>query len=390
MVQAVIAGIGDSKIGRVPDMTRMQMTIDAALKALDDAGLTVQDVDGLILHPAFHMSPRYHIIVAETLGIYVKTLADTTMMGGASYGAALERAKFAVESGLCKNILIVGGEKLATGHQSGSAMMAAAGAHNLDYEYPFAATVPSYYALLAQRYFHEYGADESDLAQIAVATRKHAARNPTATYQDPITVDDVLNSPIISTPLHRLDCSLVSDGASAYVISARGASKDPKREIEFLGIGQAQSYYHMGQLAEGDGHGHDLVHTVLDVAAERAYSQAGLGPSDIDLVTLYDSFTITVAVQLENLGFCGPGEAGQFVAAGNVDPGGALPMNPHGGMLSNAHPGASAGMLCITEAVRQLRGEATGRQERAEVALATSVSAIASNFSVTILGASIA
>lgn len=383
---AIIAGIGESKLGKVPEMSALGITIDAALKAIDDAGLTVQDIDGIILHPAFHVSPRYHIIIAETLGIYVKTLADTTMMGGASYGAALERAKWAVESGLCRNVLILGGEKLATGHVSGSAMMASVGAHNLDYEYPFAATIPAYYGLLAQRYLHDYGRDESDLAAIAVATRKHAARNPGATMRDPITIDDVLASPVISSPLHRLDCSLVSDGAAAYVVSARGTSKDPDREVAMLGIGQAQSYYHMGQLAVGKGE-HDLVRTVVDVAGDRAFKQAGVRRDQIDLANIYDSFTITVAVQLEDLGFCGRGEAGDFVKEGNIDPGGRLPVNTHGGLLSNAHPGACGGMLGITEAVRQLRGEAGERQvERAETALVTSASAVASNFSVTILG----
>jgi acetyl-CoA acetyltransferase len=386
----VIAGIGESKLGNVPELTAMGISIDAALKAIDDAGLTVQDIDGLLVHPAFHVPPRYHMIVAETMGIYVKTLTDTTMAGGASYGAALQRAKWAVESGQCKNVLILGGEKLRTGHQSGSAMMASVGAHNLDYEYPFAATIPAYYGLLAQRYFHDTGAGEADLARIAVATRKHAALNPTATYREPITVDDVLDSPIISTPLHRLDCSLVSDGAAAYVVSARGTSKDPRREVEFLGLGEAQSHYHMGQLAEGHGD-HDLVRTVIDVAGDRAFAQAGLTPQQIDVANIYDSFTITVAVQLEDLGFCGRGEAGAFAAEGNIDPGGSLPVNTHGGLLSNAHPGACGGMLGITEAVRQLRGEAIGRQvEGAETALVSSASAVASNFSVTILGAPVA
>jgi acetyl-CoA acetyltransferase len=385
-VKAVISGIGESKLGSVPELSMLGITLDAAKRAVADAGLTFQDIDGLILHPAFHVSPRYHIIVAESLGIYVKTLCDTMMMGGASYGAALQEAQWAVETGRCTNVLILGGEKLRTGHLSGSAMMASVGAHNLDYEYPFAATIPAYYALLARRYLHEYGLDESVLAQVAVTTRKHAARNPHATMRDPITIDDVLSSPIISSPLHRLDCSLVSDGAAAYVVSRAGTSRDPAREVAFLGIGQAQSYYHMGQLARGHGE-HDLVRTVVDVAGKRAFEQAGLGPAQIDLAGIYDSFTITVLVQLEDLGFCGRGEAGDYLKAGTADPGGAMPMNTHGGLLSNAHPGACGGMLNITEAVRQIRREAGERQvARAETALVTSASAVASNFSVTILG----
>ena len=194
---------------------------------------------------------------------------------------------------------------------------------------------------------------------------------------------------MISSPLHRLDCSLVSDGATAYVVSARGASADPKREVEFLGIGQGQSYYHMGQLAEGSRDGtHDLVHTVVDVAGDRAFAQSGLSRDDIDVAMIYDSFTVTVAVQLEDLGFAERGGAGAFMRD-HGDLGGKLPINTHGGLLSYAHPGACGGMMSFAEAVRQVRGEATGRQvEGAEVALVTSASAVASNFTVSILGAS--
>jgi acetyl-CoA acetyltransferase len=265
-------------------------------------------------------------------------------------------------------------------------MMASVGAHNLDYEYPFGATIPAYYALVAQRYFHEYGTDSTDLAQIAVATRRHAGRNPEATYRDPITVEDVLSSPIISSPLHRLDCSLVNDGGAAYVISRKGTSKDPSREVRFLGTGQAQSHYYMGHLARGDAT-HDLIRPVVDVAGDRAYAEAGLKPEDIDVAGIYDSFTITVALQLEQLRFCGPGEAGKWVAAGNMDLGGSMPTNTHGGLLSYAHPGACSGMLHYIEVIRQLRGESGDSQvEGAETALVSTASAVASNFSVTILG----
>ena len=387
MTKAVISGIGESRFGKVPDQSMMGLMLDAAKKAVSDAGLTFSDIDAVLHHPAFWVSPRFHIYLSEELGIYLKTMCNTYMMGGASYGAALDQARQAVESGQCKNVLIVGGEKLRTGHSSGSGMMAAAGAHNLDFEYPFGATVVSYYALLAQRYMHEYNLDSTDLAAVAVATRKHAARNPLAYMRDPMTIDDVLNSRMISTPLHLLDCSLVNDGAAAYVVSAQGASKDPKREVAMLGIGQAQSYYHVAQLAEGSPDGHDLVHTVVDVAAKTAFDKAGLKPKDIDFCEIYDSFTSTVVVQLEGIGFCGPGEAGAFVKEGNVDPDGPLPMNTHGGLLSCAHPGASGGMMHICEAVRQLRGEAGPTQvAKREIGLVSSASAVASNFSVSILG----
>ena len=181
MPQAVIAGIGETRIGTVPELSDIGMCVHAAAAAVEDAGIRMRDIDGLLVQPPFHAVPRYHILVAESLGIYAKTLCDSTMMGGASYGVALHLAKWAIEDGLCRNVLIVAGEKLRTGHLSGSAMMASVGAHNLDYEYPFAATIPAYYGMLAQRYLHEYDLEPDVLAQVAVATRRHAARNPNAT-----------------------------------------------------------------------------------------------------------------------------------------------------------------------------------------------------------------
>ena len=388
MTQAVISGVAHTHLGELPDMTDIGINIAAATEAVADAGLTMRDIDGLLVQPPFWASPRYHMLIGESLGIYVKTLTDATSMGGASYGAMLQFAKWAIEDGLATNVLVVAGEKLRTGHASGSAMMASVGAHNLDWEYPFCATIPAYYALLAQRYLHEYGLGDDAIAPVAVTTRKHAMLNPAATMRTPLTLQDVLDSPMISTPLHRLECSLVSDGGAAWVISRKGTSGDPSREVQMLGLGAALSHYHMGHLARGDGRGHDLVHTVIDVAGKRAFEQARMTPADVDLAMIYDSFTITVIVQLEDLGLVGRGESGAYIREGHMDLGGALPLNTHGGLLSCAHPGACGGMLHYVEAVRQLRGEAGERQvDGCARAIVTSASAVASNFSVGILGA---
>jgi acetyl-CoA acetyltransferase len=374
--KAVISGIGETSFGDLPDLSEVGICVEAATEAVADAGLRMKDVDGLILSPPFHASPRFHILVSEALGIYVKTLTDSTSMGGASYGAMLQLSRWAIEDGQARNVLIIGGEKLRTGHFSGAAMMASVGAHNLDYEYPYGATIPAYYGLLATRYLHEYNLPEDSLASIAVTSRAHAGLNPAATYREPITIDDVMSSPMISTPLHRLECALVNDGGAAYVVSRQGTSGDPSREIALRGVGEALSYYHMGH----------LVTTVVDVAGRRAFEQARVTPDDLDLAMIYDSFTITVAVQLEDLGIVGRGEAGAFVREGNMDLGGKLPLNTHGGLLSCAHPGACGGMTHFVEAVRQLRGEAGERQVRdCGTALVTSASAVASNFSVAIL-----
>ncbi|MFN8224771.1 MAG: thiolase family protein [Gaiellales bacterium] len=386
--EAVIAGVAHTRLGELPELTDMGINIEAATAAVADAGLTIKDIDGVLVQPPFWASPRYHILVTEALGIYTKTLTEATSMGGASYGALLQLAKWAIEDGQATNVLVVAGEKLRTAHVSGSAMMASVGAHNLDWEYPFCATIPSYYALLAQRYLHEYGLDDDAFAPIAVTTRKHACLNPEATMRTPITEREVLDSPMISSPLRRLDCSLVSDGGAAWVISRKGTSGDSAREVSILGVGEAFSYYHMGHLARGDGKGHGIVRTVVDVAGKRAFERARITPADLDLAMIYDSFTVTVTVQLEDLGLCGRGESRDFVREGNMDLGGRLPLNTHGGLLSCAHPGACGGMLHFVEAVRQLRGEATGRQvEGCARAVVTSASAVASNFSVSVLGA---
>ena len=389
-IEAVVTGIGETDLGVVEGVTEVGLCVDAATQALDDAGIALSEVDGLLCMPPFGTrTPRYHMIVGESLGLFTKTLCDSLSMGGAAPCGALQTAQWAVESGLCKNVLVVTGERLRTGHSvagGGTEVMASVGAHSLDYEYPYGAHIPAFYGLLAQRYLHEYGKDASVLAPIAVAMRKHAALNPKAEKRTPITVDDVMASPLISSPLRRLDCSLVSDGGAAYLVSARGTSKDPRREIEILGLGQGHSSYHMGHLARGD-ESHDLVRTVADVAGARAFAQAGLRPDDIDVAQIYDSFTITAMVQLEDLGFCGRGEGADFVANGNIELGGTLPMNTHGGLLSCAHPGHPGGMLHINEAVRQLRGEADGRQVAdARTSLVTSASAVSSNYSVAILG----
>jgi acetyl-CoA acetyltransferase len=386
--EAVISGIGETSFRDLPELSEVGICVEAASTAVADAGIDWEDIDGLILQPPFHASPRFHILVAEALGLFVKTFTESTSMGGASYGANLQVARWAVESGLCRNVLLVAGEKLRTGHSSGAAMMASVGAHNLDYEYPYGATVPAYYGLLAARYLYEYGLGEDALAPIAVTQRKYAALNPAATYRDPITVEDVVGSPMISTPLHRLECALVNDGGAAYIVSRKGTSAEAKREVDFRGIGIAQSAYHMGHLVRGDRAGHDLTHTVVDVAGKRAFEQAGVTADDLDLAMIYDSFTITVALQLEDLGLADRGQAGAYVAAGNMDIGGKLPLNTHGGLLSCAHPGACGGMTHYVEAVRQLRGEAGERQVAGcELALVTSASAVASNFSVSILAA---
>jgi len=389
---AIICGIGETDLGRVPNRTTMGLYIDAAVAAINDSGLHKDDIDGVLcIHPVLADTPRFHMFFTERMGMFAKTLCDSLTIGGASPGHGLQVARWAVESGQCRAVLLVGAESLLSepGGTSAGGVEAYAtlGAHSMEFEFPYGAHIPAFYALLAKRYMHEFGTTSEQLANIAVACRKHALLNPKAQMRQPITVTDVLESKMVSTPLRKLDCSLVSDGGAALIVTSLARARDlPTRPIRILGIGEAHSTYHMGHLVRGDGQ-FNLVNTVCQLAAKRAFSEAGLEPSEVDVAQIYDSFTITVMIQLEEIGFCGKGEGGDFVSNGGIELGGRLPVNTHGGLLSCAHPGVPGGMLHLVEAVRQLRGVAGPRQvPGAKVALSTNASAVASNFSMALLG----
>ena len=258
MTQAVISGVAHTHLGELPDMTDIGINIAAATEAVADAGLTMRGHRRPARAAAvLGLAALISMPIGESLGIYVKTLTDATSMGGASYGAMLQFAKWAIEDGSPRRTPARGRGREAA-HRARVGLRddgLGLGAHNLDWEYPFCATIPAYYALLAQRYLHEYGLGDDAIAPVAVTTRKHAMLNPAATMRTPLTLQDVLDSPMISTPLHRLECSLVSDGGAAWVISRKGTSGDPSREVQMLGLGAALSHYHMGHLARGDGQG---------------------------------------------------------------------------------------------------------------------------------------
>jgi acetyl-CoA acetyltransferase len=386
---AAISGIAETSLDPAPDRTAMSLLVEASLAAVADAGLELGDIDGLLVIPPWEMpSIRYHMLVAEELQIFAKTLTDSVMVGGAAPCFALQQAQWAVAMGKCEHVLIVSGEpQLSTYANQGGvlASFASGAAHNTDYEFPFGVHVPAYYALVAQRYLHEYGVEPEVLSAPAVVMRRNAGRNPAAQKRRPLTLADVEGSPLIASPIRRLHCALTSDGAAAHVVSARNAVADAGRAIGLVGTGQGQSAYHMGHLARGDGR-HDLVRTVMDIAAQQAFAEAGVAAGDVDVAALYDSFTITLMLQLEDAGFCGRGEAGAFVADGHIDLGGRLPVNTHGGLLSCGQPGGAGGMLHVNEVVRQLRGEAPGRQvDGAQLGFVSSASAVASNYAAAVL-----
>ncbi|MFF5259956.1 thiolase [Actinomadura viridis] len=346
-----IVGVAESDLGEVgPDVTALDLVAQAAGRALDDAGLTIGDVDGLFGHSAFFPMPT--VVMAEHLGIRPRH-SDSTATGGSSFVAHLRHAAAAIDAGLCEVALIVYGST----QRSASGGLVSSGRSFLpSYETPFRPRLPvSAYALAAARHFHEFGTTREHLAEVAVAARRWARLNPVAFARDDLTIDDVLGSRMVSSPLTVRDCCLVTDGGGAVVVTSAERARDLRRPpVYYLGGAEAQWHMNISQMP-------DLTVTAASETGPRAFELAGLRPADVDVVQLYDAFTINVLLFLEDLGFCEKGAAGDFVSGGGVAPGGHLPVNTNGGGLSYCHPGMY-GIFLLIEAARQLRGEAGDRQ----------------------------
>ena len=261
---------------------------------------------------------------------------------------------------------------------------------SLEFDVPYGPFgVISFYALVAQRHMYEYGTTSEQMAAVSVACRKHAYLNPRALKREPITIDDVINAPYICEPFHLLDCCLPAGGSDAYIVTTEDRARDLRHPPIWMdGIGHAHSAYHTGLLCTRSDYGFDMVRQVGKVAGERAFAQAGIEPADIDLVQLYDSFTMTVLMQLEDFGFAPKGEGGPFAEGGRLEIGGELPLNTNGGMLSMGQSGVGSTVMFMNEAVAQLRGDGGELQvPDAKHALVGSVSGTMSNYGATIFAA---
>jgi acetyl-CoA acetyltransferase len=359
--QPVIAGVADVNLtdGKAPEGSSvLGLQATAARAALADAGLTLDAVDGLFTAAGWGipgvglMAPT---TVAEYLGIRPR-IFDSTSVGGASFEAHAAHAALAIEQRYCDVALITFSSLQRTARSR--SMGGRPGEFALQYEVPYGLLNPvGAYALAAARYMYEYHATSEELAMVAVATREWARLNPHATKRDQLTVEDVLSSPLVSDPLHVLDCCLVTDGAGAVVITSAehaAATASGKKPVSILGYGEASTHNVISQMP-------DLTWTAAADSGHRALEQAGLSLAQIDVAEVYDSFTITVLLTLEALGFCKRGEAASFVASGATAPNGELPLNTNGGGLSCLHPGMY-GIFLLIEATRQLRGECGDRQ----------------------------
>ncbi|MFT3866730.1 MAG: hypothetical protein QM729_20910 [Solirubrobacterales bacterium] len=390
--RVAIVGVGATRFARrIEDRSALALRVEAAKLAADDAGLRLGDCDGLLAAEAstglgFLPNPRHHMELSEILGMYETPLCISIPSGGVAAGTSVEIARWALQSGRCKYVMIVGGFKASEAGRSGrghgfSDRVATLTMHYPDYEHPYGPLMPSFYALVAQRHMYEYGTTEEQLSGISIAARHNAGLNPDAIYREPIGLDDVLGSRMISSPLRMLHCCIVSDGALAFLMTTEERARDLAREPVFVsGSGGGQSGYYTGWLAKGGSDdGWSLTRTLAARAAGDAYAEAGLGPADVDLVTCCDNFAITPLVSLEDFGFCPKGEGGAFVGedGARIKVGGELPVNPHGGLLSCNH--AATNYQNYVEATIQLRGDAGARQVAgAKVALATSSAGIVS------------
>ncbi len=348
--KALIAGAFEHPRREIPDRTLPQLHAEVAAGALADAGLTFDDVDAFFTDS---MVPGWSpISMAEYLGLSHLRYFEMTESGGSSYLMHVGHAAAAIAAGKCNVALIT----LAGTPRSDRGRMRRGGGNlgpEAQFEWLWGSNGPvNQYALVAQRHMYEFGTTSEQLAWIKVAASRHAKHNPNAFLPDEVTVDDVLNSRMVSDPLHLLDCCVVTDGGGALVVvSPEVAATLDRRAVTILGHGEAPKHMHDGRI--------DLTYTGAVWSGPLAFEEAGLTVDDIDYASIYDSFTITVAVTLEDLGFCEKGKAGGFVADGALEaPHGRLPFNTDGGGLCNNHPGNRGGMTKIIEAVRQLRGEA--------------------------------
>ncbi len=375
--RAAIVGVAESDVGRTPDLTLLSQQALAARAALAEAGLAKDDIDAVFTAGNWSWAPS--MTLAEYLGIQ-PAYTDSTNIGGSSFEAHAGHAAAAIEAGLIDVALITYGSTQRTSRSRNAPRPAQLTAQ---FELPYGLPQPvGGYALAAMRHMHQYGTTGEDLAQVAVATREWARLNPRAYYRDPITVEDVLSSPMISEPLHKLDCCLVTDGGGAVVIAAEDRWPDvATRPVVILGHGETHTHDTISNMP-------DLTVTGAARTGPAALQMAGVTPDDVDVAEIYDSFTITVLLTLESLGFCKPGEGRSFVAGGRTAPGGEFPMNTNGGGLSYTHPGMY-GIFLLIEAARQLRGDfAWPRQvPGAEIALVHGTGGVLSSAATVILGA---
>ena len=348
--KAYIVGIYEHPTRKAEDKSLAQLHAELAKGAIEDAGLSKSDIDGYFCAgDAPGLGP---LSMADYMGLKLRHM-DSTDSGGSSYIIHVGHAAEAIALGKCNIALItLAGRPRSEGQATGTAARTTQNTPDAPFENPYGPATANMYAMCAMRHMHQYGTTSEQLAWIKVAASHHAQHNPHAMLRDVVTVEDVVNSPMIADPLHRLDCCVISDGGGAIIVTSPEVAKSLKRpKVKILGAGEAPKHQMGGQL--------DLTYSGAVWSGPPAFAEAGVKPTDIKYASIYDSFTITVLMQIEDLGFCEKGQGGRFVSDGNLISGsGKLPFNTDGGGLCNNHPANRGGLTKVVEAVRQLRGEA--------------------------------
>lgn len=374
-----IVGVAESDCGSVPDKSALQLHQQAARAACADAGLKKEDIDGLFSCGGDGMHP---LQLAEYLGMR-PAYVDSTQVGGSSWEVFVAHALAALQAGMCNVALLAYGStarsdmkrRLRTGD------LPPAPRGPAQFEAPYGLTLIGKYALAARRHMHEYGTTSRQLAAVAASANRWAQLNPQAfTHGKPLTVEDALKTRMIADPLRQADCCLRTDGGGAVLLTTAERARDlRKKPVRVLGTGEAISHLHMSQWD-------DMPDLIAAQSGRRAFERAGVTPQDIDLLEIYDAFTIMVLLTLEALGFCGRGESGRLVESGALAPGGRLPTNTDGGGLAANHPGMR-GIFLLIEATRQLRGECGARQvPKAQLAVCNGTGGYLSSCGTVVLG----
>ena len=359
--QFAIVGIGETVLGKLVGRSTLSLHLEAIKAALDDCGLTMRDVDGLLTNQPINDPMRSYAVVVATAAGLAPNYATDLANGGASPVAMAQHAIMAISAGLCETVVCVHARNQATRSQLPERAEIRDGNEDFDEPYGFLGAVANH-ALMASRHMALYGTTSAQLGAIAVAARRHAMVTPNATSKKPLTIEDHQASRYIVEPLRLFDCSLVSDGGGAFIVTTAERARDlPRPPVYVLGMGQHHPHSNLAMAKEVAALGGAI-------SSRTAYRLAGLGPKDMDFAEIYDCFTSNTLITLEDYGFCEKGEGGPWVQGGRIELGGELPVNTHGGLLSQAHV---EGMLHITEAVKQLRGlEPAARQvQDAEVGI---------------------
>ncbi len=380
--KVVIAGVGETEQGKIPNKSSFHFLSEASKLAIEDAGLKKDDVDGLVTAFSLVEHTFMHCTTfADYFGMNPRFFSSVAV-GGATAVWMVAEAAMAIASGQAEVVLCVRGDNTLSGISSSGMLALIREMCHAEFEFPYGLTTPGGYALAAQRYLHDWGSRREHLAAVAVTMRKHAADKENAMNKDPLSIEDVLDSRVIAEPLTKYDCSIISDGGAAFIVTTEDKAKELgiTNDLAYLwGMGQGYSHQYLTTLENLD-----QIYNAVERSGQKAFGTAGIEPRDVDIAFLYDCFTITVLLELEGLGFVPKGEGGAFALEGRMEIGKDLPVNTHGGLLSQAHLGA---MHHVVEATLQLRGDAGKRQvENPEVAVVHGNGGIVSAHSTVVLG----